>query len=305
MKTTTLILIGFSLAFSARAQVVPPATPLFGKTLEEYSVEFMRFNFSLSTNQDPVHLLAGSLGEPVYFIALDMFGAPGQEKVFTVPENAYVLYPIVVGWADNVDTDPRFTVEALRGFLAEFFDSIIAIDGAIDDQPIPNLLDHRVNTPVFTFDFQNPDNLYSRIYSRDFLGAVDPIVADGYWVMAEPLPVGRHDLTYQYTLLPPLGSQPLAVFHFDVVPVPPSEWVRDLANVLHRLETTGFEVRTLLQSLAGAQAHFEAGRMAQGIRRLTVFQRHVEHRLASGHAGLAEDLSSYAERIKQRTLQEP
>ena len=132
MKTTLGFFLTSLLFVPAQGQVLAPGPTLFGKTMAEYSAEWFIYNFSLSTNQDPVHLPAGPPGNAVYFLAASAFGDPDQEHVFTVPENVFVFVPIIANWADNVDTEPPYTVEGaaaqrqrMRNRARELFSTMI------------------------------------------------------------------------------------------------------------------------------------------------------------------------------------
>jgi hypothetical protein len=106
------------------------------------------------------------------------------------------LVPLLIATAENVDTEPPWSIPQLRGALAELITNHESLYLVVDGVAVTNLSLYRAPAPVFSLNFTNADNFYSIWYGRPFLGRVDPMLADGYWVMLEPLTPGPHVIRY-------------------------------------------------------------------------------------------------------------
>jgi hypothetical protein len=67
---------------------------------------------------------------------------------------------------------------------------------SIDGMPVSGLFAHRETAPPFTLNLASPDNLFTISYHHDVTGLIDPAVADGYWLMLEPLAPGPHVIVF-------------------------------------------------------------------------------------------------------------
>src|SRR5438093_5198780 len=116
-KLSLVAVVCLNLQFGAQlfGGVLPAHFTLFSKTAAEYSAEWHKYNFSLSTNINAAMPVAGPLDPqiPVYFLMGSRPVPADQIRTFTVPENVYIFYPITTVHAENIDTCPPLSVEEL------------------------------------------------------------------------------------------------------------------------------------------------------------------------------------------------
>lgn len=182
----TLAMLG-GLGLPALAGVVAPGTSISGRTMGEWQAEWWRWGFGFPANMGPLDDTAGALGHlgdvggPVFFIS-----APGGtvNYTMTVPGGQYLFFPLltIVDWLGDGRTEAEVEAEVIR--LA---DGVTGLYATLDGAAIPNLSSYRVLSPWF--DFTSPDGglLPEGTYRA---------IADGYWLMLEPLPLGQHTLSF-------------------------------------------------------------------------------------------------------------
>jgi hypothetical protein len=210
--------------------VVPPNSVVAGKTLGEWSADWMKWAYASSTNRNPSLDLDGSYahsaqpGGEVFFVgSVSDPLRPPVRRSFTIPEGKYLFFPLLSVNAENIDTVPPLTVTELRDLVAGVFENVRELHLTIDGLPGTELTSHRAVSPVFSLDFPTPDNLKSLEYGHTITGLIDPVVADGYWVMLKPLPVGRHVLQLGGAWPEPLTFSPIDITaHITVEPDPAS-----------------------------------------------------------------------------------
>jgi hypothetical protein len=61
---------------------------------------------------------------------------------------------------------------------------------------VPNLDAHRQISPVFNYFLESPDSWLSHLAGSPVVGLIDPAVADGFYLIVEPLPPGIHVLNF-------------------------------------------------------------------------------------------------------------
>ncbi len=203
-------------ADNAQAGFVAPGSVVEGKTIAEWTGEWWNWlvkePFETNPAADPTGAFANrNQSGPVFFVA-GSFGGPTDERSFTVSAGKYLLVPLVnyVFWAPEDGADEA----AIRAVAASNVDSVTNPYFEIDGVSLPNPLDYREASPAGGFTlFDSP------LLQQIGLPAMDRLaVADGYWVMLEPLSVGTHTLRFG-------GAQPgqfenNVVAHITVTPVP-------------------------------------------------------------------------------------
>jgi hypothetical protein len=120
MKSILIMAVSLMLMRSGRAAVLPGGAVIGGRSVGEWSVECWKWVYSLPISRDPSLDCDGRWaneqqpGGNVFFIA-PLSGAtdPPCIRTFTVPANKYLLVPLLVITADNIDTVPPLTIEQL------------------------------------------------------------------------------------------------------------------------------------------------------------------------------------------------
>jgi hypothetical protein len=135
---------------------------------------------------------------PVWFLT-GFFGGVRATRTCSVPEGKALFFPVINTVGINVPgvcgQTGNLTVSELRASAAEFINGAANLLVEVDHKAITNL--RRVQSPVFAvtlpeenvFDAPCPSNVPAGVFS--------PAVADGYYVLLSPLPVGRHTLHFQ------------------------------------------------------------------------------------------------------------
>ena len=132
---------------------------------------------------------------PVFFLA----GTPGAGAVTrrcTVPAGKALFFPIISAlWGAAVgDCEPTASVPCnlaiLRKSAADSMDSV-QLTATIDGEPVENLPQQRVQSPVLTITY--PDKNIAGVSQ----GTYAPNISDGYWLMLPPLPAGAHTVYFK------------------------------------------------------------------------------------------------------------
>ncbi len=311
MKTNLVLLVGATLTASVCGQVLPNDAVVAGKTIGEWTAECWHWIDSISTNENPILDCNGRWAnnrQPnpmVFFIApLNGITPPPCIRAFTVPEDRFILLPVLGIAIDNIDTVPPLTIEQMHDTLNGVLDVPAELHASIDGVAVPNLLDHRATSPVFSLDLTSPDNPSSFFYQQSIVGLVDPIIADGYWLMLEPLAPGPHVLhTGGQTTIPIFLPHDI-ICNITAVPVPVPQWVEDFLAVLKAADFGGKNPWPLLASLERARDLLAAKRLQAGINQLRAFQNKIRAQVAPIAAPRAEDWIGYAQRIIERAERE-
>jgi hypothetical protein len=195
--------------------VVPPEVNVFGRTYGEWSATWWQWLLSIPAPTNPTldptgqHCDVGQL-DLLFFLA----GAPTSDAVMracTVPSGRRVLVPIITAECSTVEPAPFHGdhERELRACAKTLIDGVevSSVQATIDGKAVEKLRHARVQSPVFDFIMPGREN---------FLGlpgvTSGSSVADGYWLILEPLAPGDHVLHFEATIV----SGPGAGFSQDV-----------------------------------------------------------------------------------------
>jgi hypothetical protein len=209
----------------ASGSVVPPAQRSFQMSYGEWSARWWQFVFGLPEADNPLNDTTGALcGKAQWGPVIFLYGTTGGDPVVrtcTIPGNKGLLIPIV-NFGGSVPEDGT-TIEEVAGVAqgaADLID-VSTLVFTIDGIPVGNLGKYRFQSPVFSYTGSIP-NVFSEIgcvatSPHCYEGFHDQALADGYWVLVNPLPPGHHtihvhgevpdwdfvvDVTYHLTVLP-------------------------------------------------------------------------------------------------------
>lgn len=190
--------------------VIPPQASAYGQTYGEWSANWWQWAFGLAPDVNPLLDETGELchsGQqgPVWFLA-GTFGGPA-ERDCDVPAGKALFFPIV-NWSvwepdddeasrlivEHIGLDPNVLTEAeiLRITANWLADRSTPLSCLVDGVPIANLGNYRAESPDFEFIF---DDELAVLFGLPG-GLKTPAVADGYWIMLAPLPVGEHTIEF-------------------------------------------------------------------------------------------------------------
>lgn len=300
MKTLAVLLgaCAFFLPSSGRADVLPNDAEVAGRTIPEWSAEWWKWVFSVPASVNPMLDTDGRWATnnnhgPVFFLAGVIAISSTQTRSFAVSEDQYVMIPLINTWADNVATDPPFTLERLRELNDISMRSVTALHAFLDGVPAAsNLFERRITSPVFTYEYLVEDNIHSWLLGFPYLGIVDPMLADGYYLMLEPLPPGRHTLAYGGAI--GAFNFALNITNHITVTLNYPRRIGTLRAALDRA-TLPTALRTELGAiLAQAEAAFGAGDIDGGIAALRRFQRRTRAGLMRTDREAARELTRLA-----------
>jgi hypothetical protein len=183
-------------------RVVPVDASIAGKTYGDWGAEWWKLVYSIPLDQNPVPAdSSGCLPDqngPVYFL----FGTFGGtvERTCTVPERRKVFIPLLNIFNDYPCPDPSFAPaegQSLEDFLAAAYDPVFTtgvteLIAELDGEPIPNLAAYRATSRLATF----RGDLSHTALDPCITGEKQYAVADGYWLILQPLSPGQHTLRF-------------------------------------------------------------------------------------------------------------
>lgn len=191
------------LAFTTAALLLPAnpldakATPhVFGKTIGDWGLEWWRWGLSFATADCPilqdgaVDCSAGQSGK-VWFLAGNFGGA--SSRSCTVPKGKAIFFPIfnAVFWTPEDCADEAGCRTGVAGFTDPLSSWSCTIDGAPCIIYVPMTRDQSKAGKLALEE--------GTIAVTDFgydAGVREVAIADGYWVMLDPLAKGTHTLHF-------------------------------------------------------------------------------------------------------------
>ena len=223
--------------------VVPQSQLVAGKSYGEWAAEWYRWDLGNATNRAASLDATGANGHngqkgPVWFLAGSTVGGT-IDRTVVVPKDKNVFFPVINIINDFPCPDPDFKPaegQSMEAFLSEFAKAVVdttvgfqvEIDGVVTTNPLP----YRARSGLFEF---TADATWAGIDSCTTQRPVALGVADGYWIMLEPLTSGAHTIRFKAkdfipgrdaqgnSTLTPFGDQDIT-YHITVPPagvVPP------------------------------------------------------------------------------------
>ena len=126
-------------------------------------------------------------------------------RTCTVPTNVALFFPLLNFEGDNACVDPPLTVEELQAIAKQNMDLTSELHATLDGRSLTrDLFAFRAASPVFSYTLPPDDNI-AQLFGSDISGIVDPVVADGYYLMLSPLTPGQHTLNFGGTLGDPIN----------------------------------------------------------------------------------------------------
>lgn len=180
---------GWTSATPQTVKVLAPHATVSGDTLGTWSSRWWQWALAAAPEQSPIRDLTGAdcaVGQsgPVWFLA----GSYDSEPVVRsceVPAGKYVFFPII-NFIESAESAGAVCAE-LSAIVESRFDTVTHVQVAIDGTPVPEPDAHREKSPS-CFD---PYRLVGGESSGAYLSS-----GDGFWIMLEPLPIGRHVLEF-------------------------------------------------------------------------------------------------------------
>jgi hypothetical protein len=201
--------------------IVPPSARFAGRSYSEWSAAYFQWVYSLPLDNHPlfddtVDCSTGQSGQ-VWFIDGRLGGGPPVNRSCTIPAGTALFVNLASNEEDNAACDAtgtmvqlaNFTENELRGFASGAVEGFLdsrgqcQIDGvSVQNLPGPNPTSfaspYRVQSPVFDYTIPASDTVLSLIDGPCYQNppaqyqTVTGAVADGYYVIIKPLPLGEH-----------------------------------------------------------------------------------------------------------------
>src|SRR5262249_2892447 len=124
-----------------------------------------------------------------------------------------------------------------------------------------------------------------------------PIIADGYWLMLEPLAPGAHVLHTGGKLNLPFVIPHEIICNITVLPTSLADQVNQLMIDMRQGSFSRKTAGPLIARLEAALASFQLGNRRAGANQLGAFQNKVRAQVAPKDASLAEQLTVAAQQI--------
>jgi len=279
------------------------------RSIGEWTVECWKWVCSLPPAENP-HLNCDDRWvtnhQPegiVFFVApLDPFHPPANEcdRTFAVPENKFLLFPLLPVTADDFATDPPLTVPELTDALGTLLQNV-DLHASFDGRPQTNLFAHRPKAPAFSYYFPSTNNTFSHSYGSPIVGLMDPIVLDGYWLMYEPLTPGTHVIVGGGAIVGRSDIHNNTIANITVIRVPLTKWIDDFLPGVKRAAMSAEARSELVNRLNRARDAFGPNNTGTtGVQHLLVFQQRVREMVEPTDAALAAQLIDYSGRIIAR-----
>lgn len=183
----------------AQAGVLAPGSVYDGKTLAEWSGEWNKYVYSLPEFPGPLSDTTGENANlnqsgSVFFLVGTFTGEPVTRKI-SVNENQLLFLPLISIGNNNFGLPPNTppqTAEELGSFNKEVIDGTTSLFFNLDNVALSKdkLFQHR-ETPA-PFNVTLPENNF---YGEP-AGSSSIVASDGYWLMVEPLSVGKHTINF-------------------------------------------------------------------------------------------------------------
>ena len=193
-----------SAAGSSSVNIYPPGSKPYGLTYAEHAENFWKWLLSLPADHSPIDDPTGencSVGQDnsnssIFYLSVNAGGR--SDKVCEVPAGKSLLIPVMVVEVSDKES-PGASEEELSNAATKDQDSVNSLYLKIDnnEHSYQDLLKYRTHTN--TFDVIFPDNGLFGVMK----GGPSKAVADGFYILTEPLPTGNHTIHYKSSLICP------------------------------------------------------------------------------------------------------
>ncbi len=189
---------------SNSVNIFPPGSKPYGLTFAEHQKNFWKWILEIPANESPVNDRTGekcangqsNTNSSVFYLSFNNGGI--SERTCKVPVGKGLLIPVMqVEWSDK--EAPGASVEELHKSAKKDQDSVNSLYLKIGDKEYKykDLIKYRTQTDVFEVVF--PDiGIFGVIE-----GGVSKVVADGFYIITEPLTKGNYSVHFKSSLICP------------------------------------------------------------------------------------------------------
>ena len=205
MSVLTLCIIStpiFVVASSNSLNIFPPGSKPYGLPYSEYAQNFWKWTYGISSKDNPMNDPTGEkcangqslTNSSVFMLSINNGGL--SERTCKVPPGKGLLIPVMqVAISDK--EYPNVSVEELSESAKKDQDSVNSLYLKIDDREYmyQDLIKYRTHTQPF--EVMIPDNGVFGIVD----GGLSKTVADGFYILTEPLTKGNYTVHYKSSLI--------------------------------------------------------------------------------------------------------
>jgi hypothetical protein len=204
MSVLSILLFSFVMlpvAGSNPVNIFPPGSKPYGLPYDKHIENFWKWTLGIPAKDNPINDPTGekcatgqlNTNSSVFYLAFNNGGI--SERTCKVPAGKGLFIPVMQVELSDKDT-PGATVEELKLSAKTDQDSVNSLYLKIGDKEynLEDLLKYRTDTDGFDVDYA--DNGIFGIVE----GGLTKAVADGYYIMTDPLPKGNHTVHYKSSL---------------------------------------------------------------------------------------------------------
>ena len=189
---------------SNSVNIFPPGSKPYGLTFAEHQKNFWKWILEIPANESPLNDRTGekcangqsNTNSSVFYLSMNNGGI--SERTCKVPVGKGLLIPVMqVEWSDK--EAPGASVEELHKSAKKDQDSVNSLYLKIGDKEYKykDLIKYRTETDVFKVVF--PDNGIFGVIE----GGISKVVADGFYIITEPLIKGNYSIHFKSSLICP------------------------------------------------------------------------------------------------------
>lgn len=179
--------------------VFPLDSKPYGLSYEDWTIKFWQWILSIPSDKNPITDQTGehcgqnqNVSSQMFFLSFSSGG--GATRTCTIPYGTAILVPVNVVECSFLEFKVK-TEEELHTCAREDESSNPLAFLSVDGKEIKDVLKYRVHSRAFDLN----------IADKSLFGVSGQTraVSDGYWIILEPLPIGKHDIHFKASLSDP------------------------------------------------------------------------------------------------------
>ena len=189
--------------YALPVNIYPPGSSPYGISYKDNIKNFWKYAISIPSDQSPMKdktgekCAVGQENSSSPDLLPYWFNGGKTERTCTIPHGKGVLIPVMIVEVSDKEV-PNVPVEELHKIATKDQDGVTSIYLKIDDKDYDFNYLKKFRTHTDTFDVVFPENALFGVTSGK-----SKAVADGYYIMIDVLPEGKHEIHYKSSLLCP------------------------------------------------------------------------------------------------------
>ncbi len=197
-------------------EVYPIDSKPYGLTYGEWAGKWWQWKYSILEEKSPIKDSTGkncalNQSGPVWYLAGTAGGS--AERTCVIPQGKAIMFPII-NWSCDAITNPSFKTEAELAKCASPYQHV-SVEASIDGTKIGDLNNYKTFSPLYNFTMMEGNELGLAP------GIPNKAVTYGYWIILEPMAVGKHELQFRgvvtdFTVTAPSTFITDVIYHLDI-----------------------------------------------------------------------------------------